>query len=247
MRYFSSYTLEGANFRISSSKTEIVIKELQNQRRILIEYIRRHPEFMDALLPVLPKTNPPEIVSRMTDAADQIGVGPMAAVAGINAEFAVRAAIQQGAGETIVENGGDIYLQVEKPIIIGIYAKDSLLSGKVALYIQPEETPVAICSSSSKMGHSKSFGNCNLATVIARDAALADSAATHVCNQIKTIDDIHPVLEKIGEVEGILGGLVIKDDQIGLIGQLPELVKFDDPRFKDKITADKNSNFNTCH
>ncbi|MBT4286557.1 MAG: UPF0280 family protein [Deltaproteobacteria bacterium] len=247
MRHFSNYALEGANFRISSTKTNIVIGELQQQRRILIEYIRRHPEFMDALKPILAKKNPPEIVSRMISAADQIGVGPMAAVAGINAEFAVRVAIQKGAEETIVENGGDIYLQVKKPIVIGIYAKDSLLSGKVAFYIQPEETPVAICSSSSKMGHSKSFGNCNLATVLARDAALADAAATHVCNQIKSVNDIHPVLETIVDMDGILGGLVIKEDQIGLIGQLPELVKFDDPRFKDKITADKNSNFNTCH
>ena len=228
MRHFSNYALEGANFRISSTKTNIVIGELQQQRRILIEYIRRHPEFMDALKPILAKKNPPEIVSRMISAADHI-------------------AIQKGAEETIVENGGDIYLQVKKPIVIGIYAKDSLLSGKVAFYIQPEETPVAICSSSSKMGHSKSFGNCNLATVLARDAALADAAATHVCNQIKSVNDIHPVLETIVDMDGILGGLVIKEDQIGLIGQLPELVKFDDPRFKDKITADKNSNFNTCH
>jgi len=247
MRHFSSYTLEGANFRISSSKTDIVIAELQKQRRILIEYIRRHSEFLDALEPILAKKNPPEIVSRMINAANQIGVGPMAAVAGINAEFAVRASIQTGVKETIVENGGDIYLQVERPIVIGIYAKDSRLSGKVAFYIQPEETPVAICSSSSKMGHSTSFGNCNLATVLARDAALADAAATHVCNQIKSVDDIHPVLETIVEVDGILGGLVIKEDQIGLIGQLPELIKFDDPRFNDKITVDKNSNFNTCH
>ena len=247
MRQFTRYSLEGANFRISSSKTDTVIRELQNQRRILIKYIRRHPEFMDALTPILAKNNPPEIVRRMISAANQIGVGPMAAVAGINAEFSVRAAIQQGAEEAIVENGGDIYIQLKKPMVIGIYAKNSSLSGKVAFRIQPEETPMAICSSSSLMGHSKSFGDCNLATVLARDAALADAAATHACNQIKSIDDINPVLEAIGEVDGILGGLIIKENQIGLIGQLPELVKFEDLDFKEKITADKNSNFNKCH
>jgi uncharacterized protein len=247
MRQFTPFALEGANFRISSTKTDIVVEELLKQRRILITYIRRHPEFMEALSPILPQKNPPEIVSRMINAANQIGVGPMATVAGINAEFAVRAAILQGTTETIVENGGDIYIQVDKPIVIGIYAKNSILSGKVAFYIQPEETPLAICSSSSQMGHSKSFGDCNLATVLARDAALADAAATHVCNQIKSVDDVHPTLETIMEVEGIQGGLVIKEDQIGLIGQLPELIKFNDPRFINKITADKNSNFNICH
>lgn len=247
MRYFTPFTLEGANFRISSTAIDEVVNELEQQRRILIKYIRRHPEFMDAMHPIPPKKNPPEIVSRMITAADRIGVGPMAAVAGINAEFAVRAAIRQGATETIVENGGDIFIQIDKPIVIGIYAKNSILSGKVAFNIQPDETPLAICSSSSQMGHSKSFGDCNLVTILSRDAALADAAATHVCNQIKSVDDINPRLEDIMRVEGITGGLVIKDDQIGLIGQLPELIKFNDPRFKNKITVDQNSNFNICH
>lgn len=247
MRNFSTYALEGANFRICSTKTGVVKAELQKQRRILIDYIKRHPEFLDALIPIEPRQNPPLIVSRMISAANKIGVGPMAAVAGINAEFAVQVALDNGEDEVIVENGGDIYLKTKETLVIGIYAKDSILSGKVAFCIQPEETPLAICSSSSKMGHSKSFGNCNLATILSKDSALADAAATYVCNQIKTVADINPVLESIMEIDGISGGLVIKGDQIGLIGQLPELIKFKDPRFKDKITADKDSNFNTCY
>ena len=68
----------------------------------------------------------------MARAADTVGVGPMAAVAGAMAQLAVEAALRAGAEEVIVDNGGDIYLQTVEPVIIGLYPGESGHIGRLA-------------------------------------------------------------------------------------------------------------------
>ncbi len=91
------------------------------------------------------------------------------------------------------------------------------------------------------MGHSTSLGACDLATVLAPDASLADCAATLAANLVKTEDDVTPTLERIMAIPGILGLLIVKNDRIGLMGELPELIRHGDRSFTDKITRDKDS------
>ncbi len=246
MRIYERFSLEGANFRICSSHIHPIIAEIKKQRSILIEYIQRHPQFLDALEPIQLIADPPEIVKQMDVASRQVGIGPMASVAGIMAQFAAQAGLASGATEAIVENGGDIYLHSKKAVIIGIYAKESSLSGKLAYLLKPTQMPVSVCSSSSRMGHSLSFGDCNLATVFSKDAALADVAATYACNSVKTKDDVNPVLENVMEISGITGILIIKDEHIGLAGDLPELIKKSDSNLATKITVDKDSSHTIC-
>ena len=91
------------------------------------------------------------------------------------------------------------------------------------------------------MGHSLSFGNCDLTTVTSDDAALADAAATLACNQVTTVVQIDPVMDRILQIPGIQGILIIKDDKIGMSGKLPDLVKHMDEQFSEKVTRDKQS------
>ena len=51
------------------------------------------------------------------------------------------------------------------------------------------------------------------------------AAATRAANLVKTPADIDPALEAIASIPGVDGVLLVKDDRIGLIGRLPELVK----------------------
>ena len=241
MRRYISYSLKGANYRICSSRTDAIKREIRFQRRVLIEYIGRHPEFLDSLEPIELQSDPPEIVRKMHCASQKTGVGPMACVAGATAQLAAEAAVRNGACEAIVENGGDIYLVSNDEILVGIYARGSLLSGKVAFRIVPSRLPVALCSSSGKMGHSLSLGDCDLATVIAKEAALADAAATQACNWVKREEDIAPAAEKILNIGGVQAVLIVKNDKVALSGDLPELVQFDDAAFDRKITVDAKS------
>ena len=241
MRYYQKFSYKGANFRISSDRYETIVEEIIRQRSILSDHIRRQPEFLSALEPVHQLTDVPDIVERMYQASYKTGVGPMAAVAGVTAQIVAETALKDGAKEAIVENGGDIYFSSDREVVIGLYAGGNPLSGKLGLAVKVEEMPLSICSSSSKMGHSLSFGNCDLATITSDDAALADAAATLACNLVKSVNDIDLVMEKVLQIPGIQGVLIIKDDKIGISGKLPRLVKHTDKQFFGKVTRDKRN------
>jgi ApbE superfamily uncharacterized protein (UPF0280 family) len=75
------------------------------------------------------------------------------------------------------------------------------------------------------MGHSASLGQCDLATVVSKDAALADAAATQAANGVQSVEDVEPTLNRIAAIDGVDGVLIIKDEHIGMAGHLPPLVK----------------------
>jgi ApbE superfamily uncharacterized protein (UPF0280 family) len=146
-------------------------------------------------------------------------------VAGAMAQLGAEAALSAGAEEAIVDNGGDIYLKAVEPVFVALGTGTAKLADRLAFSVEPDETPLSICSSSGRMGHSMSLGLCDLATIVAKDAALADAAATQAGNLVKTVEDVDAALEKIMCIEGINGVLLVKDDRIGLAGHLPRLTK----------------------
>ena len=189
----------GANFRISSSEYDLICSEIIRQRTVLSSYIDKHPDFMESMVPLdySMEEDAPDIVKRMHKASFLSGTGPMAAVAGVNAQIAAEKAVAAGADEAIVENGGDIYLFSKREVVLSLHAGDTVFGDKLAVRIKPEMMPLAVCSSSSNMGHSKSFGKCDLATVVSIDGALADTAATQACNYVKNEEDIQTALDRI--------------------------------------------------
>ena len=199
-RHYQSFTHREAVFRICCAKSDAVKAEILRQRDILEDYIKQHPAFRHALEPIALRRDAPEVAQRMAHAADLVGVGPMAAVAGAMAQLAARAGLDAGAPEAIVENGGDIYLQTLDSVTIGLYPGTAELTDQLAFSLQGADTPLAICSSSGRMGPSMSRGVCDLATVVAQDAALADAAATQAANLVRTVEDVNPALERIAAV-----------------------------------------------
>jgi len=224
-RTYRTFTYREAVFRICCEKFDAVTVEIVRQRRILEEYINQHPDFRQSLEPLELLTDAPEVAQSMARAAMLVGVGPMAAVAGAMAQFAGQAALDAGASEVIVDNGGDIYIRADEPIIIGLKTGTAELADRLAFSLKADDTPISICSSSGKMGHSMSLGQCDLATVVAKDAALADAAATQAANLVKTVDNIDPALENISAIEGVDGVMIVKGARVGLAGKLPSLVR----------------------
>ena len=240
-RSYRRFRLKGANFRISCREFAAVTAEIRRLRGVLEEYLGRHPGFGESLEPLDALAGAPPIAAWMARAARRAGVGPMAAVAGATAQLAAQAGLDAGADEAIVENGGDIYLASPRAVLVGLYAGQGPLAGQLAFDVQPPEMPLAVCSSSGRMGHSMSLGDCDLATVAAGDAALADAAATRAANLVRTGDDLDGALDQIAAIDGVRGVLLLQGDRIGLAGTLPSLVRHRDPHAAAKVTRDPDS------
>lgn len=234
MREYLTFVWKEASLRISSPRGALIIDEVKRLRQLIEDYIARQPEFQSTLVPIDLLPMAPEICVRMAGAARPCGVGPMAAVAGAVAQMCAEAALAAGAEEAIVENGGDIYIASPRAVSVGLYAGSHPLSGRLALRIDAGRLPLSICSSSSRFGHSTSFGDCDLATIVSRDGALADAAATLAGNCVKVSADVEPTLEKIMAIRGIEGVLIVKDDRVGVAGDMPRLVRCEDPSFAGK-------------
>jgi ApbE superfamily uncharacterized protein (UPF0280 family) len=205
-RSWLSFRWKEADCRICSPRAEEAAAEIRRQRTLLEGYIDRHPLFLAALVPVPCLPGAPAVAVRMADAAARASVGPMAAVAGAMAQAAVEAALAAGAQEAVVENGGDIFLHSPGPVLVGLYAGENHpLSGRLAFRVEPAAMPLSVCASSGRFGHSFSFGDCDLAA-----------------------------LERMAGVPGIRGALIVQGDKVGLMGDLPPLVRSRDPRFADK-------------
>jgi ApbE superfamily uncharacterized protein (UPF0280 family) len=194
---------------------EVVIQE----RRQLEDYIAAHPGFLETLAPWPEDPFAPPVVRDMIAAAAQAGVGPMAAVAGAIAARVGRA-LAGLSREIIVENGGDIFLRINSPATVSLYAGKSPLSHRVGLKIDPGLSPLGVCTSSGTVGRSLSFGRADAACVIAPSAPLADAAATALGNRVPDAGAIPRALEWAAGLPEILGAVVIAGDQLGVWGQV---------------------------
>ena len=224
-RTFRTFTHRDATYRVLADRFAEARQAVLELRTDLEAFIRTYPSFAASFDPVELPSSAPAAACRMAEAAQRAGVGPMAAVAGTFAECAARAAAEAGAPEAIVDNGGDLFLILQRPALIGLYAGATSLTNELAFAVEPQDTPLAICSSSSRMGHSDSLGDCDLATVTAGSGALADAAATQAANLVRDAADIDAALQRIGGIPGVLGVLIVKDGRIGMVGCLPRLTR----------------------
>lgn len=191
---------------------------LLRERRNLEAYIRYHPQFATSLVPVTIPPFAPPICRLMGWAAQEAGVGPMAAVAG-----AINEAIAQEllplSPELIIENGGDVLVASSKERVVAIYAgEDSPLSFRVGLRLPRGMWGVA--TSSGKVGPSLSFGCADAVVVVAKSAALADAWATNLANRVRTRDDVAPVLRFARRIPSLEGVVIVFEDLLGVEGKI---------------------------
>lgn len=192
------------------------------QRGYIESYIRSNPDFAKGLTPFCEDFLAPPIVQEMIQASRRAKVGPMAAVAGAVAEK-VGASVLRYASEVIIENGGDIFIAVNRPITVAVYAGASPLSLKSGLRVMPNSGIHAVCTSSGSIGHSLSLGRADAVCVLSNSCALADAVATAVGNRVARPSDITSAIEWGQSIEGVHGILVIIDEKMGAWGQI-ELV-----------------------
>jgi ApbE superfamily uncharacterized protein (UPF0280 family) len=200
---------------------EIAEKKTKEVRRQLEDYIEKNPIFAHTFEPYLVGEEAPEIVRLMASASIKAGVGPMAAVAGAIAEL-VGKELVKFCQEVIVENGGDIFIKCSKPRIVGLYAGESSpFTNKIGILVEPEETPLGICTSSGTVGPSFSMGEADAVVAIAPSCALADAYATALANLVKKGCSPEKVLKKGKTLKGIIIAIGEKLVVKGKVNLLP--------------------------
>ncbi len=216
--------IKETDLRVSAERNleKETIDLVLNYRKHLEDYIKVHSGFISILTPFPEDPFAPPIVREMILTTRDIGVGPMASVAGAIAQYVGRDLLEL-TGQVIVENGGDIYLACTRPSTVSIFAGDSPLSHRIGLRIPVENMPLGICTSSSTIGHSLSMGIADAVCILSPSAILADGAATALCNRIKDLKDLNQIADWAAEIEGIIGGMAILGDRMATWGDL-ELV-----------------------
>lgn len=202
----------------------LVLEKLRELRAGISAWGAMNPAFFHSLVPLPQAPKAPLTVQKMLKGAAAMQVGPMAAVAGVIAEEIARFCLQFSQ-EVLIENGGDIYIFSQRERVVALLP-DPQNQSALAIKLPEKNFPLAVCSSSATMGHSLSFGRGELATIIAKDGAFADAAATAFCNKLKQADDIPQLLKKAERHNDILGIFLQCSEQLGLWGELElEVIK----------------------
>ena len=201
---------------------DVIIDAILEARKAIELKIRSDPFFHTTLEPYDCEGF---IIGRMCKASKIAGVGPMASVAGVIAQYAVERAVEEGANFVVIDNGGDIAMYLDRPIKIGLFT----YSNKFCFDIDVKGF-YSVCTSSGTLGHSISFGFADASTVFAEDACIADAFATALGNIILEYFDKIEIERTLKEFwkkakNYILGALVVKGDIIGMVGEVPKVFR----------------------
>lgn len=202
---------------------------IQFHRQELEDYLSAYPQVLHALHPVKLKGTMPRVVHNMRCVTEPLGIGPMAAVAGVLADLAVESMLEKNVRIAAVENGGEIFVHtIQTPFNIGLYAGTAPVSAQIGFQILPSDCPIGIGTSSGTVGHAFSFGKADAATVFAKNAAVADAAATAICNTVRGQDIQQSVETGINfakSLSSIRGAIIVRGEYIGSTGFIPKLLK----------------------
>ena len=224
-----AFRLKESNCAVLSDREcciEVAICSIKKNRILLENYIKEHPRFLHSFEPIFIDDGP-DVVRLMAKASEKANVGPMAAVAGVIADLAVKEMIDSGCKVAVVENGGEISAVSNQTIDIAFAAGDEPLSKEMGFRLK--EFPIGVATSSGKYSHAFSFGDASGVTIFADNAGTADAAATAVANLMIGDNNIQNII-RIGidrglSIDGVKGVFILYRDVVGKAGQIPELLK----------------------
>jgi ApbE superfamily uncharacterized protein (UPF0280 family) len=200
---------------------------IKRNNELLKEYIALHPKFGWTLWPI-PVPTEPLVAKLMAEASEKACVGPMAAVAGVLADLAVKDMLGCGCRVAVVENGGEVSAVSDEPVDVAVAVGEEPMSKRFGFRLT--DFPIGLATSSGRFSHALSFGDAEAATVFCQEAGLADAAATAVGNVVKgeNVDAaIQRGLDVAKTVAGIEGAMVIYRGKVGTWGKIPEIIKVD--------------------
>ena len=206
---------------------DIAVESLKRNRLELETFAKSNQKFLFSLKPV--KTlDKPLVAKLMAEAGEKADVGPMAAVAGVLADLAVKDMLDEGCKVAVVEDGGEVSAVSNVSIDVALAAGNEPLSRRFGFRLA--EFPAGIATSSGRFSHALSFGDAEAATVFCCNAGLADAAATAVGNVVKgenPHEAIQRGIDRAQSIQGVNGVLILYKGFVGTAGNIPQIIKVD--------------------
>ena len=206
-------------------------KPYEFEKELLVEKVNSILAEIREFLPVLKQKaykikntkHMPDVPKKMVEAAkaiDEASLTPMAAVAGSVADGIKEFLRNEGLDLASVNNGGDISIFNKKGRGLKIDIGD-INTGERSPYILNIEQLIDFGLATSGFGgRSFTLGLADIVTVIAATGAVADAAATFICN-CTNIDSDQVIRQKASEIDPLTD---IPDDNITMrIGKLNEV------------------------
>ncbi len=217
--YSFEISIKESNLFIKTCKDlkTVAFEALYKIRKDLENYILKSKEFLVSLSPIKQDKNAPNIVKKMIKTSSEVGVGPMACVAGAVSEE-VGKILLKFCDECIVENGGDIFLKLNKDATLGLYVgKDNPLNN-LNLILRQSDKPYGICTSSAKIGPSLSLGTSDASLIISHNAYFSDCLASACGNIIKNDKDIEKAVDFARTFHQTIGCCFVCENKIAFWG-----------------------------
>ena len=250
MKIYKHHFLEKESDVTIISESQSAIREarksLVDNRKILEKYVKKNDTFLTSFSPIKVTTEF-EIINLMSIASELCDVGPMAAVAGAFADIMLNKMKMNDLPDyvpakiALVENGGEIAVDSEKDMKIALFAGYNQLNLNIGFLIENKNGPLGIGTSSATVGHAISLGQADAVTIFAKDATLADAAATRVANLVNGVDiekSIKNALDAAEDIDGVYGAFISREDKVGQVGKLPKFFKIEGDKnlvLKDKF------------
>ncbi len=199
----------------------------------LRRFVDNHSIFRDSFEPTnisQKESGVPHVAQIMEEVTQPFGIGPMAAVAGAIADLIFDRLQLLHPQMLLVEDGGEMIVQSTEPVTVGLYAGPAALGGNVGFELDPKDMPIGIATSSATVSHAISLGQADAATIFAKNAAVADAAATFFCNNVTGNDiplSIQRSLDFLPKFQnyGVWGAFIVRENHVGTAGKVPRLVK----------------------
>lgn len=174
-------------------------------------YSLQHPEFRTSKRPIPVPTEAPVIVREMCRAAARAGVGPMYAFRGAVADQVGRF-LARSVPEVAVRCGGDHFIATRRRMKLTVHRG---AAGPIAVVVGPHREGVGV---STTAGRGRGGSAPDALAVLATSCMLADAAAAGVEALLGRDGGLAAALRYLRELPGVLGGLVLVDERIGVAG-----------------------------
>ena len=173
-------------------------------------YTLRNPDVRNSKRPIDVPQDAPEIVREIVRAARRAGVGPMYSFQGAVTDHVGRHLARE-VDEVTVNCGGDYYILGRRRQKLTVSRRAD--GSTIAVVVPPSRVGVGISMSAAR-GRAALDG----LAVLADSCMLADAAAAGVQALLPKDNGFASALAYLRKVKGVLGGVVVMGDRIGVAG-----------------------------